>query len=512
VNRPRHAQIINELGKKQSMPAAAEQFECRGLGVETLFMGLGPEPDRLPEWFPVSGPVHYVESPEFEEQMGPDWAERIPGQFRRVQPDNITPKLLRKARVLRYSPGIRAFPAFWMPLVARLSATHAPNGPKKRSVWIPHGENDLLGRELGLAFAEAGFTVRTPAPDQLSRSAGTALPKLLRDETPALFLSVNFKGLDPFGLGYSLLREAGCTVATWLVDNPFSILTSLKSSYWQQMQLFMTDSSYMLPLRELGARHAHFLPLAASPKLFRGTGSLPGHARGIEERMVFVGRSEFPDKERYYAGQKLDANIFEQARAMLQQGQRPDFHWWHERLDADRLWPGNESRALGHAAEESGKAWRAMCLAATPELTIFGDEGWNALLPNADVRPPVDYYAGLPAVYREALICLNMTSMQLPAALTQRHFDVWCAGGFLLTDNTPGMGLFPEDMAQAVTFAAPDDIAAKREQFHAHPARTRELRASWEALILMEHTYTQRVASLLQTLELDEPRLVPPRA
>ncbi len=503
MTRPRHTQIINELGKKQSIPATAQQFECHGLGVETLFMGLGPEPETLPSLFPSSGPVLYVEHHEFKKQMGPEWKKRIPENYQCLSPDQVTPSLLRKARVLRYVPGMRAFPNFWMPLMARLSSAHTKKGPRKRNVWIPHGENDLLGKELHLAFTEAGFSVHAPDPDELVRSAGTSLPPLLEQETPELFLSINFKGLDPFGLGYNLLREAECHVCTWLVDNPFSILTGLKSSYWKEMPLFMTDSSYMLPLRELGAKSVHYLPLAASPALFRGTGRLPAHARGIEERMVFVGRSEFPAKDRYYAAQRLPATHFEQAKSMLRQGQRPDFHWWCEQMDFPELWPGNQSRAVGHAAEECGRAWRTMCLSATPELTVFGDEGWNNLLPGEDVRTPVDYYAGLPAVYREALICLNMTSMQLPAALTQRHFDVWCAGGFLLTDNTPGMSLFPDDMARAVTFGAPENIATKREEFYENPRRTRELRASWEALILMKHTFSQRIAELLQLLELD---------
>ena len=40
-------------------------------------------------------------------------------------------------------------------------------------------------------------------------------------------------------------------------------------------------------------------------------------------------------------------------------------------------------------------------------------------------------------------------------ALTQRHFDVWAAGGFLLTDRTPGLDIFPRELVEPIVLRPP---------------------------------------------------------
>lgn len=504
MTRPKRTQIVNELGKKQTLPAEKDQFECMGMGVETVFLGLGPEPEKLKEWFPAIKAPLYVECPEFEEQMGPDWKTRIPEDFWAMPAEAFTPEFAKMARVFRYRPGLKAFPSFWSPLTAKLAKAHWKECGIERHVWLPTTEADLLGSELAIAFSEKGYTAFSPDPAKAATSPGTYLPDLLQTAVPELFFSVNFKGLDPFGLGFNLLREAGARVAVWLVDNPFSLLTSVKSGYWKEADLFVTDSSFVLPLKELGAQSVHYLPLAASPQLFQEGGTLPANANAIDDRLVFVGRSEFPAKNKYYAGLELDREHWDEARQMLEDGKRPDFHWWQEQTGVSQLWPGNDVRLPGLGAEETGRTWRSMCLTSAPNLTVFGDDGWRDILgPDADIRPVVDYYAALPAVYREAGMCLNMTSTQLPAGLTQRHFDVWCAGGFLMTDDTPGLDLFPNDLVRPIAFAVAGDIAQKYDELMSNDRFRKELRAAWEALILLEHTYENRVKMVLEGVGLE---------
>ncbi len=504
MTRPERAQIVNELGKKQTLPSDKGQFECMGMGVETVFLGLGPEPEKLLEWFPSVRTPLYVECPEFEKQMGENWKKRVPEQFWPMPAEAFTPAFAKTARVFRYRPALKAFPSFWGPLAAKLSRAHWRECGIERQVWLPTTENDLLGDELAIAFGDEGYAAFRPAPFKAANAPGTYLPDLLQTAVPELFFSVNFKGLDPFGLGFNLLREAGARVAVWLVDNPFNLLTSVKSGYWKEVELFITDSSFMLPLRELGAKNVHYLPLAASPQLFQKNGKLPEFAKGIGDRLVFVGRSEFPDKQKYYAGLKLDRQHWDEARQMLVDGKRPDFHWWQEQTGVSALWPGNDVRLPGLGAEESGRTWRTMCLKASPNLTVFGDDGWKDILgPGTDVRPVVDYYGALPAIYREAGMCLNMTSPQLPAGLTQRHFDVWCAGGFLMTDDTPGLDLFPDELVRPIVFSSADDISAKHDELMANDRFRTELQTAWQTHILREHAYENRVKLVLEGVGLE---------
>ncbi|NCC05528.1 MAG: glycosyltransferase family 1 protein [Proteobacteria bacterium] len=134
------------------------------------------------------------------------------------------------------------------------------------------------------------------------------------------------------------------------------------------------------------------------------------------------------------------------------------------------------------------------------DLTVVGDEQWRALLPGTSIHPPVDYYSGLADTYRNASFSLNLTSLLLPHGLTQRHFDVWACGGFLLTDNTPGMNIFPRELAQAVTFSSPKEAAELLRALAADPKRKEDLRRAWQMHILEEHGYCRRLASITRDI------------
>lgn len=352
-----------------------------------------------------------------------------------------------------------------------------------------------------MAFEKRGYQVFPIDHENLGRHPGSALPELLANYgVPDLFFSVNFKGLDHFGLGANILREAGAKVAVWMVDNPFNLLPAVKSAYWKDARLFVTDHTFIGPLVTEGAKWVTHLPLAACPELFQAEGSLLEYSHDLVTRLVFVGRSEFPKKKRFFAGLTPNHRILEEAMQMLSRGERPHFHWWQQYIRA-RLWPGNEVRHVGVGAEVVGYAWKVRCLAAAgPEAIIFGDEKWGQIKDiTAETRPLLDYYADLPAVYRSAAVSLNVTGMQLPAGLTQRHFDVWCAGGFLITDANPGLQIFPNDLAKAVTYKTPGDIPLLFDRFKEESEEKATLREAWRKHILTDHTYHNRVDTILQT-------------
>jgi len=491
------------------MPAAKEQFEWHVNTTEdeapVVFIGLGPEPGNIAGWFGLdpSEPVYFIDCQEFVDQAGDNWATSIPDNFTRLPAKDFTFEMARSSHVVRYLPIQRAFPSFYAPLTARLTLSFDIPPSETKSVWLPLGEGDLLGKELALAFEAKGYSVRFIDHEAIGKHPGSALPALLKEGAPDLFLSVNFKGFDHFGLGYNILREAGVKVAIWMVDNPFNLLTSVKSGYWKDAKLFVTDHSFIGPLIGIGARWVTHLPLAACPELFAEGGTLPDFAHDIEDKLVFVGRSEFPKKDKFFAGLTPNQRLLDDAINMLASGDRPDFHWWQEYIQA-QLWPGNEVRSVGVGAEVAGYTWRVRCLSASGSDTIiFGDDKWGQIDDiTAEVRPLLDYYITLPAVYRAASVSLNVTGMQLPAGLTQRHFDVWCAGGFLISDANPGLKIFPEDLTQAVTFTSPGDIPKLFDRFRQETDEKRELRKAWQELILRDHTYHNRADTVLKTLGL----------
>lgn len=503
--RPSRLQIQDETGRPRTLPCAPADFvQLCGAGPQTVLLGLGPQPGQALEAAPDA--TLFAECPELAAQYGPDWREAVPAELREISPAEV-PALARSgARIVLYRPGLRAFPSFWGPVLARVQTALFAKAPEPgpRLAWLPGGERDLLRVELREAFEEMGW--RAECLGDVTVEGLRA--RLAAGECPALFLSINFSGLDPLGEAAHLLTAAGARVAAWCVDNPLHLISGLQSRFWTRLPLFVTDDWFLPVLARLGAQDVRHLPLAARASDFARAIRPDPEMNG---RLLFAGRSSFPAKEGFFAGCALPQGHWEEAQALLSRGQRPDFGWWLERLGITRLWPDKEVRGAGFCAEETGRAWRALCLTRAfeelgPDLAVIGDAGWRDLLPaGADLRPPVDYYSaqsGLPALSAGAACCLNCTSPLLPHGLTQRHFDAWAWGGLLLTDATPGLALFPEELTRPVSFRAPQEIPGLFRSLAGDAALRRQLQEGWRGLIRREHTYARRLFQVLEAVDL----------
>ncbi len=497
--RPDRLTVTSELGQSRTLPHGPEHFHAICRGEPLLLLGLGPNPAEALGPHDQGRAVYYVEAPDFKAQMPGSWAGSIPDGFTELAPE-AAEALMAGAEVRVWWPGMRLFPSFWGPLAARcrwlrIAASGIPAA--EASVLVPASRDDLLAPEICSGFAEAGLDVRPVSPKAL----GESLPFLLKEHRPRLLFSINGKGLDPYGEVFHLLRAAGVPVVLWCVDNPFNLLSALRSPFWKQAHICVTDASFVDDLRGHGAKHVLHLPLAAWPEMFQD--APPCHEQGLGDRLVFVGRSAFPDRERFFAGCQTPEPLAARAADMLRQGERPDFHWWRREMGIWPLWPGKDMRQAGHGAARTSLAWRAACLRACQDLplTVYGDQDWQAHLgEGADLREPVDYYGPLAGIYARSGAVLNATGMLMSAALTQRHFDVWAAGGFLLTDSTPGLDLFPGHLVDPIRFTRPEDIAPLARRWLGDEAGRLQLSAAWQEHILAEHTYARRMRVVLDWL------------
>lgn len=524
----RHPRIRDSLGRPRTLAAGPESFEflawssgrapsganAAGDGA-VLLLGLGPfTPDaaRLVEGntAPAAGEdaapvplaarrqVAWVECPDFERALAenglspspppPHWVRLDPGEAVAFAAET-------KPAVWTYRQARRLFPDFWAPLFGRLEAGAAaapgPN-PASRVVLLPGGPRDLLHLELWDALGAEGWQPLVPPPPGRKEMS---LARRLEDLRPAFCLSVNLRGLDPGGEAFHLLEALGVPVALWFVDNPWHILSSLRLPWWKKATLFVTDATFLPGLRQHGAARVFPLPLAASP-LFRPR-SEPALPKGT--RVLFAGRSAFPRRDAFFGAARPTGDLMRRARTLLEDGGRPDFHWWTAELDLPGLWPGHAVREAGAGAESCSLRHRALWLErlAPAGLAVVGDKGWKTLLPSGppepSLLPPVDYYGLLPGLYRAAPYTFNATSLLLPGGLTQRHFDVWSAGGFLLTTSTAGLEIFPSELVAPVLLDAehtPQDCMARLDR---QPALRRELQEEWRKLLAESHTYQHRI-------------------
>ncbi|AGW14433.1 glycosyltransferase family protein [Megalodesulfovibrio gigas] len=498
LQRPHRLRILDELGAPRTLLDTPDQFTfLRGHGRALCLLGLGPDPaaalQALPEhWRQAPATSTVVESPDFSAQMPPSWQDSLPAHWRCIPPEAIDPH----ADLQVYTPAARLFPSFWGPLLARISLARQPAARAARAavpaVSLPGGDGDLLHRELEDAARRLGFAVTPQA---------ASARELLRHCRPALVLSVNGRGLDPWGEDFHLLRAAGVPVAIWCVDTPWHVLARCKAAWWKQAALFVTDHTFIDDLRRRGAQQVQHLPLAGWPEGFLPHGE---HHAELAGAGLFVGRTAFPNRDAFFAGQRLPDELLATAQAMLDVGERPDLWWWMDRLQIQDRWPGTAVRQAGLGAAHAGLAWRVRCLHAALEagpLAVAGDADWAALLPAAAglrLLPPVDYYGPLAAMYRDAAWVLNATNLLLPAGCTQRHFDVWLAGGLLLTDAHAGLSIFPERLVRPITFRTAREIPALIKRLQATPREADALRQAWQDELCARHRYTHRLETVVQ--------------
>jgi hypothetical protein len=477
-------------------------------------LGLGPgRPETLP--FTCGERVFWLEEPRILRHLN---ALRPSGYFpeswRKVSAREAL-ELAPQCRVYYYRYNSRLAPLFWGPFMGRLNSalvTRAAAGSSGRDsarkgrkgvVFLPGTGRQLLHIELAQAFDRAGFDVVELSLWSKDRQNSLAEWKLaLAGRKPALALSVNFRGLDPEGEIFWLCRALGTAVAVWCVDNPWNLLSGIPLPWWKEAPLFVTDASFIAPLKNEGARTVYCLPLATSPHMWHT--KKESNWNWLSPRPLFAGRSAFPEQAAFFAAARVPRDMLATMRKRSLDGadspaNASHFHRWMEKLNLSP-WPGQAIRRAGLGADICSRARRARWIsAALPAgLRLIGDEGWRVILPEANIEPPVDYYTALPTRYFRTVI-LNVTSLLLPHSLSQRHFDVWAAGGALLSDATPGLEIFPPELTRPIILEKPEDFASRMAEMRADP-KTGQLCEQWRDLLRREHGYEHRVARICEYL------------
>jgi 2-polyprenyl-3-methyl-5-hydroxy-6-metoxy-1,4-benzoquinol methylase len=131
-------------------------------------------------------------------------------------------------------------------------------------------------------------------------------------------------------------------------------------------------------------------------------------------------------------------------------------------------------------------------------VDVYGPGVWNT--DNLTFHDPVPYGLELSAVYQKHAVNLNVSSLQLETSVNNRVFDVFAAGGFLLTDYKDDLKkLFPKHWSE-ITFKDTYQLEEMSEYYLIMEKRRFELSNDLRNIVLTQNTYHHRSQQILENV------------
>jgi spore maturation protein CgeB len=369
------------------------------------------------------------------------------------------------------------------------------------------GAGGLMEKELLRVLARRDIAVELMPPIAERRMDAKAAWRLIEAARPDLVLSTNNQGLDPHGYLPQACALADATWATWYLDDPrFLLQAQQQAALGENALAFCWDNNGIDAWREIGQVHAYPLPLCTDPNQFfpgEGDASLAG-------RLVFVGSARFARAPGFFSMLDRDAKALEVLEALsatvLATRRAPSLRKLQTVLQdlglVDHFDAESRRRLPAYVVQETSRQYRIDALRAVAELrpVVFGN-GWEGLLPKTvELRPPVDYDKRLPTIYRSDALHLALTNLQMRSYPNQRPFDVGASGQAVLQDRLDGwQALFGREL-EALVFDDLEQLRTRAEQLLEDAPQKAALAATLRERVLAEHTYDNRLDSLLEAV------------
>ncbi len=332
---------------------------------------------------------------------------------------------------------------------------------------------------------------------------GKVIEQLLLSSLEAdLLITVNHLGFDQDGELAALLEKIQLPYVSWFADRPQYILLDHNAAAGEMAHIYTWEKQTIDELKDYGFERVKYLPLATDETVF---GSLASKRNGLSGPRWVANSMVEPVQEwerRANARTAHDPMLSMAVEELLSERRDPltvlnevvlqypvmTQDWTH----GDKL--RMATLVAFRATREDRK--RIAEAAHTTGLEIVGDEGWHELMPTTTLHPSIDYGPAL-ALYYNSSIQLNSTSFQMPTSVNQRIFDVPCAGGVLLTDAQEDVFELFDAKQECFTFHTPAEARDKVKYIKRHEAEAYKRSERARERILREHTYTQRLKTIV---------------
>lgn len=362
--------------------------------------------------------------------------------------------------------------------------------------WIDQACASAAER-LGWQVARARVTMQ----GHMSRELLQGFFQTLIEVRPDFILSINLSGMDVDGMLARFFADLKVPHATWFVDDPRTILMG-RTDFASDYTIALTwERAYTDYLSTCGFAAVHSLPLALDESVFLiPSGGEPVHPP------AFVAHSMADYAEREWDAVRARPPLLAAVNGAFEKGRvnRADFGTGvasvlgaaASQFDAEDL----RRAELVFFIEGTRRLRRSLVDTLTPDgLVVRGDESWRALTPNWG--PGLSYTEELAPFYRDCMVNVNSTSIQMATAVNQRVFDCPGAGGFLLTDNQGSLADLFDIESEVAVYNTPEEARMQLRWFMGRPHARREIAARARKRILGEHTYGHRLQEMVGLLK-----------
>ncbi len=308
-------------------------------------------------------------------------------------------------------------------------------------------------------------------------------------------------------MGYSPGEVASLDIPRliWILDDPFIMG---KEPFGEHDIVVAADPAFLPNIKERGARHAVYLPVAADSL------ELGQYRNAFASPVAYVGSVKDMSDWRAQLAPDLAAYFDSIVERRLLDPHRT----FPELLEDNLLQETKRVTYTGSLAYYlyvlTNNLWRICMLEPLVPLglKIYGNAEWGKILPEDSalrgvLHPPIDPAHDLPDLAVSATVNINLRSQQGFASPTQRDFIFPGFGGFLLSSKRHAAKDVQEsvkdwwDGLESPVAASPQALYDAVAYWLDHPSKRREWIESRRETIKRKHTYHHRAVDLLKILE-----------
>lgn len=305
----------------------------------------------------------------------------------------------------------------------------------------------------------------------------------------------------------------------WTVDSPLISLYH-QSVFNSCNYIFIFDKFFYYELKQMGVKRIYYLPLAVNTDRldkqlacqtkedkrayyadisFVGgmyhknsydgiKDKLPAYLKGYFDAAMLAQLNIYGDN---IIDELLTVDILKELTELI------DFRQEERAFSDIRL--VFESTFLGFKLANIERVKTLNLLAESMDVALYTDEPDDGLK-GVKLKGTVDYMTGMPKVFSNSCINLNMTIRNIRTGIPLRVWDILGAGGFLLTNFQIELPDYFKNGRDIVYYEDMYDCQKKADYYMKHEDERKQIALNGYRIVKNKHSYINRVEAILAAI------------